>query len=159
MSTNIVELLDPQTSAALAVDFGGAGFVCALAFAAIGSALGTGTAGLATLGAWKRCLLEKRQPPFILVAFVGAPLSQVIYGMILMNDLKAASDANPWTLLAAGLFGGIAIGLSSWAQGKAAAGAADAFVSTGKGFANYLMVLGIIETVALFVMVFLMTAI
>ncbi|MGC9452994.1 MAG: V-type ATP synthase subunit K, partial [Oceanipulchritudo sp.] len=35
----------------------------------------------------------------------------------------------------------------------------DALTATGKGFGNYLMILGIIETVALFVMVFLMTAI
>ena len=51
------------------------------------------------------------------------------------------------------------MGFSSWMQGKAAAGAADAYAETGKGFGNYIMVLGIIETVALFVMVFLMTAI
>ena len=43
-------------------------------------------------------------------------------------------------------------------QGKAGACAADAFAETGKGFGYYIMVLGIIETVALFVMVFLMTA-
>ena len=30
----------------------------------------------------------------------------------------------------------------------------DAYVETGKGFGNYLIVMGIIETVALFVMVF-----
>jgi len=44
-------------------------------------------------------------------------------------------------------------------QGKAAAKGADALAETGKGFGNYLMVVGIIETVALFVMVFTMTAI
>ncbi|RKY86096.1 V-type ATP synthase subunit K, partial [candidate division KSB1 bacterium] len=36
--------------------------------------------------------------------------------------------------------------------------AADALAETGKGFGNYIMVLGVIETVALFVMVFTMTA-
>ena len=34
----------------------------------------------------------------------------------------------------------------------------DALAETGKGFGNYIMVLGVIETVALFVMVFTMTA-
>jgi V/A-type H+-transporting ATPase subunit K len=35
--------------------------------------------------------------------------------------------------------------------------ASDALTESQKGFGNYIMVLGIIETVALFVMVFLMT--
>ena len=34
------------------------------------------------------------------------------------------------------------------------AAAADAFAETGKGFTNQLMVLGIVETVAIFVMAF-----
>ena len=54
-----------------------------LGLAAMGSALGTGTAGMAALGAWKKCFIQNRPAPFILIAFVGAPLSQTIYGMIL----------------------------------------------------------------------------
>jgi V/A-type H+-transporting ATPase subunit K len=54
------------------------------------------------------------------------------------------------------VFGGAAIGFSALLQGKAGASGADALGETGKGFVNYLMVVGIIETVALFVMVFLM---
>ncbi len=50
------------------------------------------------------------------------------------------------------------MGVSAWMQGKAGASAADALAETGKGFGNYIMVLGVIETVALFVMVFIMTA-
>ena len=57
-----------------------------------------------------------------------------------------------------GCIAGLAIGLSAWMQGKAGAKAADALAETGKGFGNYIMVLGVIETVALFVMVFAMTA-
>lgn len=44
----------------------------------------------------------------------------------------------------------------AYAQGKSAAVACDAFGETGKGMVNYLMVLGVGETVALFVMVFSM---
>ena len=62
-------------------------------------------------------------------------------------------------MLGAGIFGGTAMGASAYAQGKAAASASDALAETGKGFGNYIMVLGLIETVALFVMVFLMGAI
>ncbi len=57
------------------------------------------------------------------------------------------------------LFAGFIIGMSAYMQGKAAAKGADALAETGKGFGNYLMVVGIIETVALFVMVFTITAI
>jgi V/A-type H+-transporting ATPase subunit K len=131
-----------------------------ISLAAVGSALGTGTAGMAAVGAWKRCFAENRAAPFILIAFVGAPLSQTIYGMILRNAVRAANippEAYVWQLIY-GLLGGVAMGFSAWMQGKAAAGAADAFAETGKGFGNYIMVLGVIETVALFVMVFLMTA-
>ena len=53
---------------------------------------------------------------------------------------------------------GFYMGLSAWMQGKAAARASDALAETGKGFGNYIMVLGVIETVALFVMVFAMIA-
>ena len=53
-----------------------------------------------------------------------------------------------------GAFAGFAMGLSAFLQGKAGAKAADALGETGKGFTNYIMVLGIIETVALFVMIF-----
>ncbi len=138
---------------------GNPGYVLALICAALGSALGTSAAGMAALGAWKKCFLQNKNAPFILVAFVGAPLSQTIYGMILMNAIKGAPDTvSPLTRFFAGLLGGLVIGACAWSQGKAAALASDALSETEKGFGNYIMVLGIIETVALFVMVFLMTA-
>jgi V/A-type H+-transporting ATPase subunit K len=130
-----------------------------LSLAAMGSALGTGAAGLAAVGAWKRCFLEEKPLPFILIAFVGAPLSQTIYGMILRNAIAAANlppESYVWQLWY-GLLGGIAMGASAWMQGRAGAAAADAYAQTGKGFGNYIMILGVIETVALFVMVFLIT--
>ena len=135
------------------------GFAAALALAAIGSALGTGAAGMAAVGAWKKCFAQNKTAPFMIIAFVGAPLSQTIYGMILMNTIRNSPDTVDLMMkLGAGLFGGLAIGFSAWLQGKAGASAADALGETGKGLGNYIMVLGIIETVALFVMVFLMTA-
>ena len=56
--------------------------------------------------------------------------------------------------LGCGIFGGIAIGLSALFQGKIAAASADALGATGKGTANYFIVIGIAETVALFTLVF-----
>jgi len=141
----------------LATSLGKIGAMTALSFAAMGSALGTGTAGLAAVGAWKRCYAQNRVAPFILVAFIGAPLSQTIYGMILMRQITAAAVAGGAypSLIAAGIVGGIAMGLSAWMQGRAGAGASDALSETGQGFGNYLIALGIVETVALFVMVFI----
>ena len=133
------------------------GVGAALAFAAIGSALGAGSAGMAAVGAWKKCFLQNRPAPFMLIAFVGAPLTQTIYGFILMNTLQeAAAETDPMLLLGGGILGGIAMGFSAWFQGKSGAAASDALAETGKGFGNYIMVLGLVETVALFVMVFLM---
>lgn len=131
------------------------GIAGALALAAVGSALGTGAAGMAAVGAWKKCYAQSKAAPFLLLAFVGAPLTQTIYGLILMNSIKAAATQGvyAWWI---GVLGGIAMGMSAMMQGKAAAGACDALAETGKGFANYMIVLGIIETVALFVMAFLM---
>ncbi|MDX9746608.1 MAG: hypothetical protein WCX84_08880 [Syntrophales bacterium] len=129
------------------------GPLAALAFAAMGSALGSGEAGMAAIGAWKKSFSQNKTASFILVAFVGAPLTQTIYGMILMNKM-AEYAMQGFFLWGTGIVAGIAIGLSAWMQGKAAACACDAMGETGKGFGNYIVVLGIIETVALFVMAF-----
>jgi V/A-type H+/Na+-transporting ATPase subunit K len=137
------------------MNFGLLGIGAALAFAAIGSALGMGAAGMAAVGAWKKCFVQNKPAPFMIIAFVGAPLTQTIYGFILMNALRASS-ADSWLLLGAGVLGGIAMGMSAWFQGRAGASASDALAETGKGFGNFIMVLGLIETVALFVMVFLL---
>ena len=147
-------MMDP----ALATALGKMGAAAALGLAASGSALGTGAAGMAAVGAWKKCYAQNRAAPFLLVAFIGAPLSQTIYGMILMGSItRAAQTATNWpAAVAAGLLGGLGMGCSAWMQGRAGAGAADALAETGKGFGNYLMALGVIETVALFVMVFMM---
>ncbi len=137
------------------------GAAAALSLAAAGSALGTGAAGSAAIGAWKKCYAQSKAAPFLLVAFVGAPLSQTIYGMILMGNIVKASTTPELypALIGAGVLGGMAMGMSAWMQGKAGAGASDALAETGQGFGNYLMALGVIETVALFVMVFVNNAI
>lgn len=129
-----------------------------LVLGAVGSAMGTGIAGMAAIGAWKKAYLQNKAAPFILVAFVGAPLTQTIYGFILRNQILSAywEGQSAWAPVLIGGIAGIAIGLSALMQGKAAAKASDALAETGKGFANYIMVVGIIETVALFVMILAM---
>jgi V/A-type H+-transporting ATPase subunit K len=134
------------------------GAAAALGLAAAGSAIGSGVAGMASIGAWKKCYAQSKAAPFILVTFIGAPMSQTIYGFILMNKmlslLNAGSVENWGLMLGAGLLGGLGIGVSAWFQGKAGAAGADALAETGQGFGNYLMTLGVVETVALLVMVF-----
>ena len=142
----------------LLLQFKDLGIVASLAFAAIGSALGAGAAGMAAVGSWKKCFAQNKNAPFVLTVFVGAPLTQTIYGMIVMNALVELAKKGQF-MWATGVLCGIAMGMSAWMQGKAGASAADAMAETGKGFGNYLIVLGIIETVALFVMVFIMTAV
>ena len=139
----------------LLVQFKDLGVAAVLCLSAIGSALGIGAAGPAAVGAWKKCYAQNKTAPFLLIVFIGAPLSQTIYGMILMNKIAEAAvkGAYLWHI---GILGGIAIGLSAYYQGKIGASGADALAETGKGFTNYLIALGIIETVALFVMVFLL---
>jgi V/A-type H+-transporting ATPase subunit K len=153
--------MEPTLKAEVVSSLGKAGAAFAISFAAIGSALGTGAAGIAAVNAWKKCYVQNKMAPFMLVAFVGAPLTQTIYGMIVMKSiLKAASESAMYhNLLLGGIAAGIAIAMSAWMQGRAGAGASDALAETGKGFVNYLMVLGVIETVALFVMVFIKQAV
>jgi len=131
------------------------GIAAVLSLSAAGSALGTGAAAMGAIGAWKKSFAQNKSAPALCAAFVGFPMSQTIYGIILMLQLsKAAADGH--VLLGIGLFGGIGIGASAMMQGRAAASACDALAETGKGAGNYILALGIIESVALFVMVFLL---
>ena len=132
------------------------GMACALGLSAMGSAFGSGFAAQASVGAWKKCYANGKPAPFIMVAFSGAPLTQTIYGFLLMNFIRSAVEGGCDAALAmfTGIFAGLAIGLSAFFQGKVAAASADALGETGKGTANYFIVIGIIETVALFTLVF-----
>lgn len=135
------------------MNIGFIGMAAALGLSAAGSAFGAGFAGMSAVGAWKKCYAAGKPAPFIMIAFSGAPLTQTIYGFLLMNFIRSA-NVDPGMALGVGLFGGLAIGLSALFQGRCAAAAADALGSTGKGTANYFIVIGIVETVALFTLVF-----
>lgn len=128
----------------------------AFSIAAVGSALGTGTAAMAGIGAWKKCYLQGKAAPFILLVFIGAPLSQTIYGLLMLINFNkiAATEAAAtiWpAVLGAGILGGLAVGFSAWYQGKTSASANDAIAETGQGLTNCIISIGIVETVALFV--------
>lgn len=147
------------------IALGIAGGIIAMALGAIGSGLGTGAAAASAIGAWKRCYAQGKQAPFILLSYVGAPITQTLYGMIVMFtmlDIIKAPGVLPGAglaMLLVGLFAGPALGLSAWLQGRAGAAAADAHGETSSGLSNNLSALGIIETVAIFVMVFTLIAV
>ena len=66
------------------------GMACALCISAVGSGFGAGMASLASVGGWKKCYANDKQDPFILVGFAGAPLTQIIYGFLLMNFISVS---------------------------------------------------------------------
>ena len=137
-----------------------AGAIACLSLSAVGSAVGTGLAAAAAVGSWKKCYAANKSAPFTLLTFVGLPLSQTLYGMILMfvmNGKASVAGVGP-AMLALGLFAGLGIGMSALFQGRAAACACDAQAETGQGFANYVIALGVVETVAIFMMVFTIIA-
>ncbi|MDR0323522.1 MAG: V-type ATP synthase subunit K [Treponema sp.] len=122
----------------------------------IGAVFGAFVVGSGTIGAWKKCFVQNKPAPFIMIAFAGQPLTNVIYGFITMNTLAGSVTLDGFQLLYAGVFAGIGIGGAAYAQCYCAACASDAYAETGQGFGNYMMVIGVCETIALFVMVFTM---
>ncbi len=135
------------------VQFKDLGLGAVLALSAVGSGMGAGAAGMAAVGAWKKAFAQNKAASFMIVAFVGAPLTQTVYGMIVMNRMVELASKGSY-LWGVGILSGLAMGVSAYMQGRAGAVACDAMGETGKGFGNYIVVLGIIETVALFVMAF-----
>jgi len=137
----------------LLVQFKDLGAIAVLALAAVGSGAGAGIAGMAAIGAWKKNFSQNKSASFLLVALTAAPLTQTIYGYIVMNKMVELANKGQY-LWGLGIFAGAAIGFSAYWQGKCAAAACDAMGETGKGFGNYIAILGMTETVALLVMVF-----
>jgi len=150
--------MTPETLVAYNQAMGIAGAVACLGLSAVGSGMGTGMAANAAMGVWKKCYVQKRPAPFILLGLIGAPITQTLYGMILMFVMFGKAQAG-LPLLVLGIFSGLGIGISALYQGRAAAAACDAQGDTGQGLANYFAALGIVETVAIFTMVFTLIAI
>ncbi|MCE5278003.1 MAG: hypothetical protein LLG03_08245 [Planctomycetaceae bacterium] len=136
------------------------GVVLGFALAATGSALGINAAGKAAAGAWARDAKGGLALRFNYIIFIGAPISQTFYAMIVMIQL---ADKLPLAATNAGLMLiiGIATGLgelfSAWGQGLIGAAACRCLSEgEGKGLAFLLIAIGIIETVGIFTMVFML---
>ena len=151
--------MGPETVTAVTMNVGAtqawgmAGAVICLGLSAVGSIMGLSTAALAAIGAWKKCYLQNKQAPFLLMALVGVPTTQTLYGMIVMFGMLPKAQIG-FPLIVIGTVTGFAIGLSAFLQAKAGAAAIDSQAETGQGFTNYLIALGIIETIAIFTMMF-----
>lgn len=135
-----------------------------LALSAMGSALGIGVVGQAAAGAWSKEARAGRPLSFTYVILVGLPLSQTIYGAILMliglrdriYDPTILSH-NAGVLLGIGVAGGLAELFSAWVQGRIGAAACRALSEGGgQGLAFMIIAMGIAETVGLFAFVFLL---
>ena len=138
-----------------------AGAVACLALSGLGSAIGTGFAAAGAIGAWKKCYAQNRPAPFLLRAYVGAPITQTLYGMILMFTMIGTKvlPGGGVGMLILGIFAGAGIGMSAIFQGRAGGCSADAHGETGQGLTNNLAALGVIETTAIFIMVFTLIAV
>jgi len=128
-----------------------------LGLSAIGSGIGVAIAGQAVIGVWKKGYINNKPASMVMLAFGGAPMTQTFYGFILgLLFMKPAALANPHLgsfYLGLGVVSGVAIGVSAIAQGQCGAAGADALGQTEKGFVNYMMLVGMCETVAIFVLV------
>lgn len=133
--------------------------------ATMGSALGIGAAAQAAAGAWAKEAKAGKPLNFAYIILTGMPLSQTIYGFILMlvglsplvTGENAITSVHPGTLLGIGIAGGIAELISAWIQGIiGAAGCRSISEGEGKGLVFIIICMGIVETVGLFGFVFLM---
>lgn len=139
------------------------GFALPMALGTIGSALGIGAAGRAAAGAWAKEAREGKRLNFLYIALTGMPLSQTIYGFVLMVVLLKDKVYDPEFMAANGaaVFSiGLACGLgelfSAWMQGViGAAGIRAMSEGEGKPFTFSIIAMGIAETVGLFACFFM----
>ncbi len=139
------------------------GDVMALGMAALGSAIGIGMAGQAAAGAWAKEARAGRNLSFTYIILLGMPISQTLYAMIVMNNMRSVFANIEITVSEAGLLLGIGLAtgmgemLSAWMQGLiGAAGIRALSDGGGKGFAFIIIAMGVVETVGIFTMVFML---
>lgn len=125
----------------------------ALGLALIGSCIGCGIAGAASHAAMSRT--EEEHGKFI--ALSAAPSSQAIYGfilMLLMSQAITAQTLSPFTAIFIGLATGSAIMISAIYQGKVCATGIYATLKQPSLFGKCFAAVGMIESFALFGLVF-----
>ena len=145
------------------------GGALALGLGAVGSALGIGVAGKAAAGAWAKEAKAGQGLRFTYIILLGMPISQTLYAMIVMGAIGSLmmtkqmaiqpniTAAYAGLFLAVGIATGLAEMFSAWMQGHiGAAGIRSITEGQGKGFAFLIIAMGIVETVGIFAMVFML---
>lgn len=135
------------------INFDMAGPAIALGLAAIGSSVGCGIAGEASHAVMSR--VEDGHGKYIGMA--AAPSSQSIYGfilMLLMSKAILAGSLSPLSAIFIGTFSGGAMMLSAIYQGKVCASGIQASAKQPAIFGKCFAAIGIIESFALFALVF-----
>ena len=136
------------------------GLALAFGLAAMGSSLGIIAAGRAAAGAWAKEAKAGMALRFNYIIFVGAPISQTFYAMIVMNQMAKGlehASTSAGLMLGIGLATGIGEMVSAWGQGMIGAAACRCLSEgEGKGLAFLLIAIGIIETIGILTMVFML---
>lgn len=139
------------------------GGVLALGMAALGSSIGIGLAGQAAAGAWSKEARGGKTLSFTYIILMGMPISQTLYAFIVMNSISQVLRGGALSVETAGILMGIGLGtgmgemLSAWMQGMiGAAGIRALSEGEGKGLAFLIIAMGIVETVGIFTMVFML---
>lgn len=135
------------------MDFNMIGPAISLGISCFGCCIGCWIAGAASHAAMSR--VEEGHGRFI--ALSVAPSSQVIYGFLLMLQMKRAILAgtlSPVSAIAIGIFSGMAFLASSVYQGKVCATGMQATLKQPSVYGKTFVAVGIIESFALFAFVF-----
>ena len=136
------------------------GLALAFGLAAMGSSLGIIAAGKAAAGAWAKEAKAGMALRFNYIIFIGAPISQTFYAMIVMVQMAKVlehASSSAGLMLGIGLATGISEMVSAWGQGLIGAAACRCLSEgEGKGLAFLLIAIGIIEAVGIFTMIFML---
>ncbi len=133
--------------------------LCAMAFAGIGSAVGIASAGKSAIGIEQLKASQGEAPPN-LILYVLMPFSQTLYGLVVfavavfvVKDKFPPLGPKAWPFIVMGIATGMAIGASAMFQGFVGARACDCIGKQNAGKGTAIMIMGTVETIALFVMV------
>jgi V/A-type H+-transporting ATPase subunit K len=135
------------------MDFSMFGPGIVLGLGCLGSAIGCGIAGMASHGVMTH--VEEGHGKFI--ALSAVPSSQAIYGfilMIMMSNSIRVNRVSPMSAVGIAFFVGLAIMISAIYQGKVAATAMQSSAKQPAIFGKCFAAVGIVESFALFAMVF-----
>jgi V/A-type H+-transporting ATPase subunit K len=135
------------------MDYNLIGPALAMGLSCVGSAIGCGIAGAVSHAVMSR--VEEGHGKFI--GMSAAPSSQSIYGFVLMLQMKAAIVAgtlSPLSAIVIGFIAGVAIMFSAIYQGKCAASGIQSSAKQPAIFGKCFAAIGIIESFALFALIF-----